>query len=92
MNKEIQRAEEAKRVLAEPLLQEAFLAVESAIFTELRRVDVGARDRQRDLVVTLQLLGKLKQYLENTMLTGEMVRIQEERGSWADSLRKRIRG
>jgi hypothetical protein len=91
MNKEIQRAEEAKRVLAEPLLQESFTAVESAIFTELRRVDVGARDRQRDLVVTLQLLGKLKQYLENTMLTGEMVRIQEERGSWTDRL-KRNRG
>ena len=91
MNKEIQRAEEAKRVLAEPLLQESFTAVESAIFTELRRVDVGARDRQRDLVVTLQLLGTLKQYLENTMLTGEMVRIQEERGSWTDRL-KRNRG
>ncbi len=90
MNKEIQRAEEAKRVLAEPLLQEAFTSLESAILSELKRVDVGAQDKQKNLVVTLQLLGKLKGYLENVVLTGQMVAIQEERQSWVDKARKRF--
>lgn len=91
MNKEISRAEEAKRLLAEPLLQESFTAVESAIFAELRRVNVGAHDAQRDLVVTLQLLGKLKGYLESIVLTGQMAALQEERESWVDKARKRFK-
>lgn len=91
MNKDLVRAEDAKRVLAEPLLQEAFSAVESAIFNELRRVDVGAQDKQRDLIVTLQLLGKLKGYLENIVLTGQMIQLQEERESWSERVRKRFK-
>ena len=91
MNKELIRAEDAKRVLSEPLLQEALSAVESAIFNELRRVDVGAQDKQRNLVVTLQLLGKLKGYLENLVLTGQMVSLKEEQESWVDKARKRFR-
>ena len=91
MNKEIIRAEDAKRIMSEPLLQESFSAVESAIFNELRRVDVGAQDKQRDLIVTLQLLGKLKGYLEQVILTGQMVSMQEERESWVDKAKKRFR-
>ncbi len=90
MNPDIRRAEDAKRVLAEPLLQEAFTSLESAILSELKRVDVGAQDKQKNLVVTLQLLGKLKGYLENVVLTGQMVAIQEERQSWVDKARKRF--
>ena len=90
MNKDIVRGEEAKRVLAEPLLQEAFTAVESAIFAELKRVDVGAQDKQKNLIVTLQLLGKLKGYLENVVLTGQMVSLEAERQSWVDKARKRF--
>ena len=91
MNKDLVRAEDAKRVLSEPLLQEAFSAVESAIFNELRRVDVGAQDKQQNLIVTLQLLGKLKNHLENVVRTGQMIQLQEERDSWAERARKRFK-
>ena len=91
MNKDLVRAEDAKRLLSEPLLQEAFSAVESAIFNELRRVDVGAQDKQQNLIVTLQLLGKLKNHLENVVRTGQMIQLQEERDSWAERARKRFK-
>ena len=78
MNEEIRRGEDAKRVLAEPLLKEAFGKIELALMDEIRRVDVGDASKQRDLIVTLQLLGKLKRVLEDTVMTGEMARLTEE--------------
>lgn len=78
MNPEIRRAEDAKRLLNEPLMVEAFSKVEEAILARLRTVDVGAIEAQRDLVVTLQLLGKVKQYLEQVIVTGRMVEFDEQ--------------
>ena len=72
MNDEQRRGEEAKRILAEPLVVEAFAEVEAAILANLRTVDVGAMDAMRDWVVSLQLLGKVKQHIEQVMVTGEL--------------------
>lgn len=72
MNEEQRRGEEAKRILAEPLVVEAFAEVEAAILANLRIVDVGAMDAMRDWVVSLQLLGKVKQHIEQVMVTGEL--------------------
>lgn len=83
---EIRRANEAERLLADPLLSAAFSDVESAILTELRAVDVGARDKQRDLIVTLQLLGNLRRILRTHIETGKLARLAKE--SMRDRLRK----
>jgi hypothetical protein len=88
MNPEIRRGQEAERVLAEPLLVEAFAAIEESVVGRLRRVDVGDEDGQRDLVVTLQLLGKVKQYITDVVTTGRMAALEEQRTHWQNLRRK----
>ena len=89
IDNEIRRAEDAKRLMAEPLMVEAFAKVEEALIGRIKQVDVGATEAQRNLIVTLQLLGKVKQYLEQVIVTGKLAAMEEERKSWADRLRRR---
>ena len=91
MNPEVRRGEEAKRVMAEPLLTEAFAAVEATLIDAIKRVDVGAKDRHQDLIVSLQLLGKVRGYLTDAVVTGRMAQLQEEKESWAQRLKRRAR-
>ena len=44
---EIRRGFEAQRLLENPLLADAFKAIEAAILNKLKTCDVGARDMQR---------------------------------------------
>lgn len=82
---EIRRGREAERLMSDPMLVEAFGAVEKAILDGLRTVDVGAKDAQRDLIVTLQLLGNLQRILKTHIQTGELAQIAKQ-----ESLGKRI--
>lgn len=86
---QIRRGDDAKRLMAEPLLQEAFDLIEQGLMARMRTVDVGASDAQRDLIVTLQLLGKVKQHIEQTALTGRFAEEELARKSWIDRLRRR---
>lgn len=83
-DEEIRRGMEAQRLLETPLLAEAFDAIEQRIVSELRSVDVGARDAHRDLIVTLQLLGAVKRHIETHIQTGRLAEITKE------SLGKRV--
>lgn len=89
MNTEIRRADDAERLMNEPLLKEAFAAVEEALIAHLKRVAVGDSNAHRDLIVSLQLLSKVRGYMQSTIATGKMARIEEERKSWADRLKRR---
>jgi hypothetical protein len=86
---QIRRGDDAKRLMAEPLLVEAFDLIEQGLMARMRTVDVGATDAQRDLIVTLQLLGKVKQHIEQTALTGRFAEEEAARKSWTDKLRRR---
>lgn len=86
---EVRRGEEARRLLNDPLMVEAFAKVEEALIARIKQVDVGATEAQRNLIVTLQLLGKVKQYLEQTIITGKMAAMENERKTWADRLKRR---
>ena len=76
---EIRRAADAERLMNEPLLKEAFEQIESALLSRMRTVDVGALETHRDLIVSMQLLGKVKQYIEQVILTGKLVEAEEAR-------------
>lgn len=90
MNPEVRRGEEAKRLMNEPLLQEAFTKIEAAILESMKRADVGASDAHRNLIVTLQLLGKVKRHIQTVIETGQMAALEEEkRKNWTDRFRKR---
>jgi len=88
MNPEIRRAEEAKRLMEEPLLVEAFDKIEAAIMESMRRVDVGATDAHKNLIVTLQIVGKVKRHIRTVIETGEMAKLTEEKESWTRRFRK----
>jgi hypothetical protein len=78
IDEEIRRGFEAGRILSEPLLVEAFDAIKAAIMQRMVTVDVGARDAHRDLIVTLQLLEKLKSNLREHIDTGKLATITKE--------------
>lgn len=84
-DEEILRGREAARLMDDPLLKAAFESVEGAILDGLRTVDVGAKDAQRDLIVTLQLLGNLRRILKTHIQTGGLAEITKQ-----ESLGKRI--
>lgn len=91
MNEEIRRGDDADRLLSDPLFTEAFAAVETALVSEIKRVDVGASDRHRDLIVSLQLLAKVKGYIEQVAQTGRMAAITQEQEGWRDKVKRRFR-
>ena len=77
-DQEIRRGFEAARILDEPLLKEAFTAIEAKVVGEMARVSVGARDAQRDLIVTLQLLHGLKRHIQTHIDTGKLATIGKQ--------------
>jgi hypothetical protein len=86
---QIRRGADAQRLLEEPLLLEAFELIEHGLLARMRTVDVGAVEAQRNLIVTLQLLGKVKQHIEQTALTGRFAEEELARKSWTDRFRRR---
>lgn len=76
MNKDIQRAEEAKRLMAEPMMQEAFASVEMGLVERMKLSSVGDQLTHHELVLCLQLLGRVRRYFEEAIETGKMVQIQ----------------
>ena len=76
-DEEIRRGFEANRILNEPLLVEAFDALREAILVRMGQVDVGARDAHRDLIVSLQILERVKGNLRDHIETGKMAQISK---------------
>ena len=86
---QIRRGDEAKRLLAEPLLLEAFDLIEQGLLARMRTVDVGATDAHRDLIVTMQLLGKVRQHIEQAAITGRFAEEEQARKTWTDRFKRR---
>lgn len=77
MNTEIRRGEEAKRMLAEPMLGEAFTNVEAGLIGAMKIAALGDQATHHELVLCLQLLGRVKRHFEEAIETGRMAQIQE---------------
>ncbi len=85
-DKEIRKGRDADRVLNDPLFAEAFKSVETGIFDAMRRVPIGDRDTQHELVLSLQVLAKVRRYLTEAVETGKMADIQK-----SNTLKDKIR-
>ena len=85
---EIRRGREAERLMSDPMIVEAFADIEGGILSRLRTVDVGAKDAQRDLIVTLQLLGNLKRILQTHIQTGELAELTKKESLVKRTLRR----
>jgi DNA-binding GntR family transcriptional regulator len=87
---EIRNGFEAQRLLENPLLAGAFQAIEQAILNRLKTCDVGARDMQRDLVVTLQIVSKVQDHLRTHITTGRLAEISKQESLSRRALRRVI--
>lgn len=88
MNKEqqeIRSGKDAERILNDPLIQKAFINIESGIIGKMRIVPMGDIDTQHELVLTLQLLDRFKRTFTEAFQTGEMAK-----STLAERLKKRI--
>jgi hypothetical protein len=79
MNPHIRRAEEAKRLLSEPLLVEAFDNVEAGLIGAMKVSIMGDDKTHHELVLCLQLLGRVRNYFKEVIDTGKLEQLQAER-------------
>jgi len=72
------RGEEAKRILASQVYNEAYEAVRNKIIEQLELADTTPERRAKlnDLLVAHK---KARQYMEQTMMTGKMAQMEIER-------------
>ena len=78
VDQEIRRGEEAARLVEAPLLKEAFDKIEAGIIDAMKRVPMGDTKTQHELVLSLQLFGRIKGHMAEVMETGKLARIQKE--------------
>jgi hypothetical protein len=83
------RGNEADRLMRDPLLTEAFSKTEEAIVQRLKTCPVGDRELQHELILTLQLLGRVHGYIKTVSDTGKMAKIQKMQKSFADRMLRR---
>ena len=62
----------------EPLLKDAFAKVENGLIEAMKRVPMGDTNTQHELVLSLQILGRVKGHMVEVMDTGKLARIQKE--------------
>ena len=79
---EIVRGQDAKRILNEPLYNEAFDTVKNGIVSAMMQSGIGDNETHNRLVISLQLLEQLKRALQNVMETGQMAEIQVKEKSF----------
>jgi hypothetical protein len=76
LEQESRRGEQARRLLEDPLLQEAFAMVEAALRDAwAATVDDATSERER-LWLTLKLLGRVRAFLTEVVETGKLADVQ----------------
>lgn len=75
---EIRRGDEAKRVLENPVYQEAVQKVREGLIQAMAASPLGEATTHNRLVIALQLLTQIEKQLVDVMQTGRMAQIQVE--------------
>ena len=73
-----QREEQAKRLLTDPLLVEAFTELEQNLKNTWTFSSVGDIEAREQVWLSLRLLERIRLHLTSIVETGEMARIQKE--------------
>lgn len=85
---EIRRGNEAARIMAEPMLVQAFEAMERGIVEQMRRTDLRDADTLRTLTASLQAMHGVRNHLLQTMATGKMAAIAKEESKVSRALKR----
>lgn len=72
LEKDIERAQHAKRLLADPLIQGAFVTLAQTLHEAWERCPIRDREGQHELRLMLELLGQLKSYFDLAISDGEL--------------------
>ena len=75
---ELQRADEAKRLLDNPLFQEAFKTIREELIKHLLNTRV-AEELERDrLYITIKALDLVEQHIQSVLETGKLAEREQE--------------
>ena len=74
---EKERSEEAELILSRETFKEAFNSIEQDIINRLKGIGVSDEQGQKDLVLSLQLLGQLHRRLETHIKTGQLLEFEQ---------------
>lgn len=88
---ELRRADRAQELMSDPLMVEAFETIEGGLVSAMRRVALGDEKAHRELIYMLQVVGSVKQHLEQIIATGKMVRLKADE-SRTEKLLRRVVG
>lgn len=89
-DEEIREARRAESLLNDPLFKQAMDGIEANIIDRMKKVAMGDVDTQHELILTLQLLGSLRQSFNAMIQTGQMAEIQKEQ-SLAQKVKRLVR-
>lgn len=76
LEKEIRRGDDVKRLLENKYLNEAFEAAEKSILEQMEEVSMRDSDMHTRLILARKTLYAIRRYLERTVETGEMAKLQ----------------
>lgn len=79
LDDEIRAGREAAQLLENPILSSAFEKVESDLINAMKVCVIGDRDTQHELILCLQLLGRVRREIQTVAETGKLAAIQKDR-------------
>lgn len=80
-DEEIKTARDAERLLNDPIFKSAIQRIETHLIECIRQVAMADITTQHELVLSLQLLTKLRNNINAMIQTGRMAEIQKEQAS-----------
>jgi len=90
VDEEIRRANDAERLMNEPLLKEAFDIVETTVIDAIKRSSIADAASHHEFALMLQVIGGVKRHFKEAMETGKLARIQKE--TMLERAKRKVRG
>ena len=76
---ELRRADEAKRLLDNPLLKEAFTTIREELIRHLLNTRVAEEVERDRLYITIKALDLVKQHIQSVLETGKLAESEQEK-------------
>lgn len=85
-----ERAERAKQLLADEVLQDAFGDIRSRLIAQLESLPINDHETQHEITLMLQLLRRVREQLERVVQDGKVIEHRNRQQSWIEKMRERI--
>ena len=85
-----ERAERARQLLDDPLLNEAFSGVRAALIERLESAPIGDVELQHEIALMLQLLKRLRTQIEQHLQDFRVVEAEQKQRDWLAKARQKV--